>query len=79
MRWPSTRARVSLQAGGAADLLLCWACVRRPWQGLAHGVPSPGEIVYAGAPIFLGYKGPELIASVSLDARNPEKRLREST
>jgi amino acid transporter len=37
--------------------------------------PSAGAIVYAGALIFLGYEGFELIANASEDARNPERTL----
>ena len=37
--------------------------------------PSAGAIIYAGALIFLGYEGFELIANASEDARNPERTL----
>ena len=37
--------------------------------------PSFGVIVYAGALIFLGYEGFELIANASEDARDPERTL----
>ena len=37
--------------------------------------PSPGVIVYAGALIFLGYEGFELIANASEDARDPQRTL----
>jgi amino acid transporter len=37
--------------------------------------PSLGVIVYAGALIFLGYEGFELIANASEDARDPERTL----
>jgi amino acid transporter len=37
--------------------------------------PSAGTIVYAGALIFLGYEGFELIANASEDARDPERTL----
>ncbi len=37
--------------------------------------PSLGLIVYAGALIFLGYEGFELIANASEDARDPERTL----
>ena len=37
--------------------------------------PPPGAIVYAGALIFLGYEGFELIANASEDARDPERTL----
>jgi amino acid transporter len=37
--------------------------------------PSLGSIVFAGALIFLGYEGFELIANASEDARNPERTL----
>ncbi len=37
--------------------------------------PSAGAIVYAGALIFLGYEGFELIANASEDARTPERTL----
>jgi len=37
--------------------------------------PSAGVIVYAGALIFLGYEGFELIANASEDARRPESTL----
>ena len=37
--------------------------------------PSFGVIVYAGALIFLGYEGFELIANASEDARDPEQTL----
>ena len=37
--------------------------------------PSAGLIVYAGALIFLGYEGFELIANASEDARNPDRTL----
>jgi amino acid transporter len=39
------------------------------------GFPSAGMIVYAGALIFLGYEGFELIANASEDARDPERTL----
>jgi amino acid transporter len=41
----------------------------------ASGFPSAGTIVYAGALIFLGYEGFELIANASEDARDPERTL----
>ena len=37
--------------------------------------PSAGGIVYAGALIFLGYEGFELIANASEDARRPQRTL----
>jgi amino acid transporter len=37
--------------------------------------PSLGAIVFAGALIFLGYEGFELIANASEDARDPERTL----
>ena len=37
--------------------------------------PSAGAIVYAGALIFLGYEGFELIANASEDARDPRRTL----
>jgi amino acid transporter len=37
--------------------------------------PSLGSIVFAGALIFLGYEGFELIANASEDARDPERTL----
>ena len=37
--------------------------------------PPAGSIVYAGALIFLGYEGFELIANASEDARDPERTL----
>ena len=37
--------------------------------------PSAGAIVYAGALIFLGYEGFELIANASEDARDPQRAL----
>jgi amino acid transporter len=37
--------------------------------------PSIGAIVFAGALIFLGYEGFELIANASEDARDPERAL----
>ncbi len=37
--------------------------------------PSLGVIVYAGALIFLGYEGFELIANAAEDARDPERTL----
>jgi amino acid transporter len=37
--------------------------------------PSAGSIVYAGALIFLGYEGFELIANASEDARDPQRTL----
>jgi amino acid transporter len=37
--------------------------------------PSVASIVYAGALIFLGYEGFELIANASEDARDPERTL----
>jgi amino acid transporter len=37
--------------------------------------PSLGAIVFAGALIFLGYEGFELIANASEDARDPERNL----
>ena len=39
------------------------------------GFPSAGTIVYAGALIFLGYEGFELIANAAEDARDPERTL----
>ena len=39
------------------------------------GFPPAGAIVYAGALIFLGYEGFELIANASEDARDPERTL----
>ncbi len=41
----------------------------------ANAFPSPGPIIYAGALIFLGYEGFELIANASEDARDPERTL----
>jgi amino acid transporter len=40
--------------------------------------PSLGSIVFAGALIFLGYEGFELIANASEDARDPERTLPRS-
>ena len=37
--------------------------------------PAPGVIVYAGALIFLGYEGFELIANAAEDARDPRRTL----
>ncbi len=37
--------------------------------------PSPGVIVFAGALIFLGYEGFELIANAAEDARDPRRTL----
>lgn len=37
--------------------------------------PSPGVIVYAGALIFLGYEGFELIANAAEDAKDPRRSL----
>jgi len=39
------------------------------------GYPSPGTIVYAGALIFLGYEGFELIANAAEDADDPRRSL----
>ncbi len=39
------------------------------------GFPSTGTVLYAGALIFLGYEGFELIANASEDARDPERTL----
>jgi amino acid transporter len=37
--------------------------------------PSAGAVIYAGALIFLGYEGFELIANASEDARDPDRTL----
>ena len=46
-----------------------------PARVSAAAFPSAGAIIYAGALIFLGYEGFELIANASEDARNPERTL----